>query len=46
MLFDIANFYKNSKNYKKAREFYKKANSFEITNGVDFSSGSISRKIK
>ena len=34
-----------SKNYKKAREFYKKANSFEITNGVDFSSGSISRKI-
>ena len=35
----------SSKNYKKAREFYKKANSFEITNGVDFSSGSISRKI-
>ena len=36
--------YYTAKNYKLARDFYKQANSFEISNGADFSNGYASQK--
>ena len=37
--------YFTTKNYKLARDFYKQASSFEISNGVNFSNGYVLQKI-
>ena len=45
LIFKKAENYFSSKDYQKAREFYKKAKSFETINSVEFSNGAVSRKI-